>query len=186
MPGSVLVLFDTPTIVAGVLRDRFGNTCLGAWPPGADERPLTVLDGGIPATIGGPTWTALGGLLPQGAVSVEIRDAEGKWHQGAAAPTAWAGVIPGDVGPPPAELPPIRFRDGHGEIISRLRTTDCPRPIAPSDLARLRRAGFDERCPVCSQDSWGLLRPSAGMGDRVTCSRCGYTDGALRGFYGVE
>lgn len=187
MPGSaVIVSFRTEKVVAGVLSDRFGNVCFGVWPPGAEEHPLTVLEGETPTKISGLGWTAVGGRLPAGAQLVELRDTGGKWHRGAVAHGVWAGVIPGDVGAPPAELPPIRFRGNDGEVISRVRSTDRLRPMLDADLALLRRAGFDERCPACDGAAWGLMVPGAGLGDRVVCMKCGYTDGAVRGFYSVR
>jgi hypothetical protein len=179
---GVLVAVEGRGIAAGVLSNLYGLLCLGTWKPGAPPAPLSVLDGQLPATIGGPTWWAVGGRAPHGATGVEVRDDDRRWHRGTVRAGAWVAVLPGKQTRP--ELPPIRFLDRAARIQPRETGNQRPLPIDEPEQQILTRHGLPDRCPGCDARAWGKADAPSHLGQLIICRKCGHTDGAVAGWYG--
>src|SRR6185503_18647889 len=78
--------------------------------------PITPLAGLNPAQVGGPGWTAIGGVLPASARTAHVCGSDGRWVRAEAARGAWVAFVAADEH---HHLPPVRFQDAHGAVVSR-------------------------------------------------------------------
>jgi hypothetical protein len=186
--SSALVIVTTVSVEAGIVRNTSGLLFLGVWPPGTEPCGLTRLQGDRPARIDGPgwtptggaAWTVVGGVLPAAARAVALTTRDSTRHDGVVSAGAWVIVATGDIGIP-LGLPPLRYSDDDGKLISALAPGYDPKPIAPDLVAQLAPC---ECCPVCETSAWSLVSSWCGRREHVVCSACGYTDGAVTGLYG--
>ncbi len=100
--------------------------------------------------------TAVGGLLPPGAVDAEIVDRAGSRHRAVVSQGAWLAVIDDPAGYP---LPPVRYADADGRTVPQPLPEQWPRRPLPST---------DESCLACGAVSWDEVIPSRGERGRYT------------------
>lgn len=171
---------------AEVRRDRQGEFWLCTWPAERPERVAAMqLPRLHPGRIGGDGWWAFGGQLPDGAVSAEVRDISGGWHQATAANNAWVAFRPAKQ-PDGAATPPLRCLDATGALVSRAASyASVPTQALDPALARLLAQGSAElggTCPVCGQDDWRTTLPRREYGQVIFCGACGHSDRSSYGF----
>lgn len=146
VPFEILVSVQHADGRAGILRDDQGCWLSGYMPGGS-----TLLRD-YWSSIEGLTHdrSAEGGLLPPGAVGVEVVDQSGRRHRATSANGAWVIVLnEATIGDPC----PVRFVDDTGNTIRRPLPNDWPRELLPD-----RR----ERCPACGAQDWERARPLDG------------------------
>jgi hypothetical protein len=172
---EVLVSMEHAHGVAAVVRTRRGVELAGRMP-----RMDALVDGDGPAIVGfDGDWTAIGGLLPPGAMGAEVVDDAGARHAAAAANGAWVIVLDQ---PAHAEHTPIRYFDAAGETVAA--------PIPGSDRTPVRDA--QEPCPACGACDWEQVVPGPQRvlgggwwqpGAAVACRACGHAED-MGTFYG--
>jgi hypothetical protein len=172
---EVLVSVEHADGVAAVVRTRRRVELAGRLP-----RTGAVVDDDEPAIEGlAGDRTAVGGLLPGGAVGAEVVDDAGARHTAAAANGAWVIVLdqPLDGG-----RVPVRYLDAAGATV--------PAPLAGGERTPVPDAA--EPCPACGACDWERVVPrprrlvGAGSwqpGPAVACRVCGHAED-MGAFYG--
>jgi hypothetical protein len=190
-----LVLAGTPILVmtshddkrAGVRRDADGFLWISLWWEAAPDRVAgTRLDGVEPAQIRGPDRSAIGGVLPHGARSAEVRGADEAWHRAAVGEGAWVAFVPHDAHA--SGLPAVRFGDERGALVSRAtsRALSSARRVdaGQAQLLARSRSGLGGACPACGATDWRAVRSgSVSSAEQIFCGVCGHSDGAVHGFW---
>jgi hypothetical protein len=156
------------------------------WEAAPDRVAGTRLEGVEPGQIRGPDWSAVGGVLPRGARSSEVRGADEVWHRAEVAEMAWVAFVPYDVDA--HGLPAVRFGDERGQLVSRA-TSDALSSARrlDADQARLLArspSGLGGACPACGAADWRAVRSgSVPSAEQIFCGVCGHSDGAVHGFW---
>jgi hypothetical protein len=191
------VLAGTPILVeasqgkdrAGVRRDAEGFLWISLWRDAEPERVAgTRLEGVEPAQIREHGWSAVGGVLPDDARSVEVRGDDGAWRRAEVGQGAWVVFVAYDL--EALGLPPMLFAGKDGALISRVSpgTVTAARRLDQSEAELLARglSGLGGECPACGAVDWRAIAPESGPGERIFCGVCGHSDGAAHMFYGVD
>jgi hypothetical protein len=184
---SILVMMSHGDRRAGVRRDAEGFLWISLWRDAAPDRVAgTRLEGVEPAQIRGPDWSAVGGVLPHGARSAEVRGGDEGWHRAEVGERAWVAFVPCDGDAP--GLPAVRFGDERGALVSRATSgaLSSARRVAAAQAQLLARSpsGLGGGCPACGATDWRAVRSgSVASAERIFCGVCGHTDGAVYGFW---
>jgi hypothetical protein len=178
---------------AGVRRTDDGHCWISHWRAANPHRVAgTRLRGRQPGQILVEDQSATGGVLIARASAVEVLGVDERWRNATIGDGAWVAVVP--HGPPCSPqrlgLPPVRFVDRSGAIVSRAASHPQKGRRRLDRVASDRLAGEHSWvggvCPACGTNDWDSVPapPERGTGDIVFCAACGQTDGAHRSFYG--
>lgn len=173
--GELLVSVSHGDDRAGIIREGDGRLWI-AHGHASTPRAITLLRGLEPGHVGGPGWTAVGGVLPPRARTAQALGSDGSWQEAAIAGGAWVAFVVADDRHWP---PPARFRDEQGALVSRADqdVLAAARRIAPDEADRLARleASVGGVCPVCEARDWRGTPATAGVGEHVFCAVCGHS-----------
>lgn len=184
---EILVMASHDDKRAGVRRDAEGFLWISLWWEAAPGRVAgTRLEGLEPAQIRGPDWSAVGGVLPEGARSAEVRGADEAWQRAKVGDGSWVVFVAWDANA--CALPAVRFADERGALVSRATSSalSSARRLDAGQAQLLARSpsGLGGACPACGATDWRAVRsgpvPSA---ERIFCGVCGHSDGAVHGFW---
>jgi hypothetical protein len=148
-----------------------GGTCLSEYTPGFEMLDHDTI--------------VAGGRLPPGAVEATLIDPRGETRRCAVANGAWVAIVPDSD--PFEGVPPVRFADASGAIVTPPLPPEWPREPLPDAT---------DDCPACDAREWDVVtaadgsrgysgRPSGEMtpSQVLVCRRCGHEE-AIGTVYG--
>lgn len=132
-----------------------------------------------PQKINSADWCAAGGMLPPNARSANLVGAHAR-YPATTGRGAWVACASERFHLPGAPL--VQFLDASDELVA------LPWPAGdwafrelPHDEAQALSCSDNAgECFICGSVGWLAGRQPSDAGERIACSRCGYSNGALR------
>ena len=150
--GRVRLQLDTPRLAARLCELEDDDLYLAVKPAGGSWGEFHLVpDRHFPGVVLGRGWLCCGGVAPEGASTVTVRNPNGDRWPFPVSDGVWIGLLDPHPGFRPGVSldPPVCFRDSSGGLVP------VPAPTQARVVERL--PGTRISCPACSATDWELL-----------------------------